>query len=179
MITLHHLNNSRSQRILWLMEELGLPYEIQRYQRDPKTMLAPPSLRAVHPLGKSPVITDGEFTLAESGAIIDYLVGRYGAGRGREPTGAVAADQVVDDGARFGQREFAVGDHGRFSQRVHGAQRGRRQHGLGVALVAQDLIGQAQLLHEPEYALRAGVVQVVQGDQGVAPLDISDEMNAW
>lgn len=81
MITLHHLNNSRSQRILWLMEEMGLPYEIQRYQRDPKTMLAPPSLRAVHPLGKSPVITDGEFTLAESGAIIEYLVARYGAGR--------------------------------------------------------------------------------------------------
>jgi glutathione S-transferase len=81
MITLHHLNNSRSQRILWLMEELGLPYEIQRYQRDPRTMLAPPSLRAVHPLGKSPVITDGELTLAESGAIIDYLVARYGAGR--------------------------------------------------------------------------------------------------
>jgi glutathione S-transferase len=81
LITLHHLNNSRSQRILWLMEEMGLPYEIQRYQRDPKTMLAPPSLRAVHPLGKSPVITDGEFTLAESGAIIEYLVARYGAGR--------------------------------------------------------------------------------------------------
>src|SRR4051812_819029 len=81
MIVVHHLNNSRSQRILWLMEELGLPYEIQRYQRDPKTMLAPPSLRAVHPLGKSPVITDGELTLAESGAIIDYLVARYGAGR--------------------------------------------------------------------------------------------------
>jgi glutathione S-transferase len=81
LITLHHLNNSRSQRILWLMEELGLPYEIQRYQRDPKTMLAPPSLRAVHPLGKSPVITDGDLTLAESGAIIEYLVARYGAGR--------------------------------------------------------------------------------------------------
>ena len=81
MITLHHLNNSRSQRILWLMEELGLPYEIQRYQRDAKTMLAPPSLRAVHPLGKSPVITDGELTLAESGAIIEYLAARYGAGR--------------------------------------------------------------------------------------------------
>jgi len=87
LITLHHLNNSRSQRILWLMEELGLPYEIQRYQRDPKTMLAPPSLRAVHPLGKSPVITDGELTLAESGAIIDYLVGRYGAGRLAPPAG--------------------------------------------------------------------------------------------
>jgi glutathione S-transferase len=81
LITLHHLNNSRSQRILWLMEELGLPYEIKRYQRDAKTMLAPPSLRAVHPLGKSPVITDGELTLAESGAIIEYLVARYGAGR--------------------------------------------------------------------------------------------------
>ncbi|GLQ48100.1 glutathione S-transferase [Dyella lipolytica] len=81
MITVHHLNNSRSQRVLWLLEELGLPYEIKRYQRDPKTMLAPPELRAVHPLGKSPVITDGELTLAESGAIIEYLADRYGAGR--------------------------------------------------------------------------------------------------
>ena len=81
MITVHHLNNSRSQRIVWLLEELGLDYEIKRYQRDPKTMLAPASLRAVHPLGKSPVITDGELTLAESGAIIDYLIERYGAGR--------------------------------------------------------------------------------------------------
>ena len=80
MITVHHLNNSRSQRILWLLEELGVPYEIKRYQRDPKTMLAPPELRAVHPLGKSPVITDGELTLAESGAIIEYLADRYGAG---------------------------------------------------------------------------------------------------
>jgi len=77
MITVHHLNNSRSQRILWLLEELGLPYEIEYYQRDPKTMLAPPELRAVHPLGKSPVITDGELTLAESGAIIEYLADRY------------------------------------------------------------------------------------------------------
>ena len=81
MITVHHLNNSRSQRIVWLLEELGLNYEIKRYQRDPDTMLAPASLRAVHPLGKSPVITDGELTLAESGAIIDYLIERYGAGR--------------------------------------------------------------------------------------------------
>ena len=81
MITVHHLNNSRSQRILWLLEELGLPYDIKRYERDPKTMLAPVSLRQVHPLGKSPVITDGDLTLAESGAIIDYLVGRYGNGR--------------------------------------------------------------------------------------------------
>jgi glutathione S-transferase len=81
MIIVHHLNNSRSQRILWLLEELGLEYEIKKYQRDPKTMLAPPELRAVHPLGKSPVIQDGDTIVAESGAIIEYLVGRYGDGR--------------------------------------------------------------------------------------------------
>jgi len=81
MIVVHHLNNSRSQRILWLLEELGLEYDIKRYQRDPKTMLAPPELRQIHPLGKSPVITEGDLTLAESGAIIEYLVGRYGSGR--------------------------------------------------------------------------------------------------
>ena len=81
MITVHHLNNSRSQRVLWLLEELGLSYEIKHYERDPKTMLAPVSLREVHPLGKSPVITDGELTLAESGAIIEYLVKHYGNGR--------------------------------------------------------------------------------------------------
>lgn len=81
MITVHHLNNSRSQRILWLLEELGLEYEIKRYERDPKTMLAPPSLREVHPLGKSPVISDGEATVAESGAIIEYLLERHGGGR--------------------------------------------------------------------------------------------------
>jgi glutathione S-transferase len=78
VITVHHLNNSRSQRILWLLEELGLPYEVKRYQRDAQTMLAPPELRAVHPLGKSPVITDGEVTLAESGAIVEYLASRHG-----------------------------------------------------------------------------------------------------
>lgn len=81
MITVHHLNNSRSQRILWLLEELELNYEIKRYERDPKTMLAPESLHEIHPLGKSPVITDDELTLAESGAIIEYLVERYGEGR--------------------------------------------------------------------------------------------------
>jgi glutathione S-transferase len=81
MIIVHHLNNSRSQRILWLLEELGLAYEIKKYQRDPKTMLAPPELRAVHPLGKSPVIQDGDTIVAESGAIIEYLTGRYGDGR--------------------------------------------------------------------------------------------------
>jgi len=81
MLIVHHLNNSRSQRVLWLLEELGVPYEIKRYERDPKTMLAPPELRAVHPLGKSPVITDDGQTLAESGAIIEYLVDKYGQGR--------------------------------------------------------------------------------------------------
>ncbi len=81
MITVHHLNNSRSQRVLWLLEELGLDYTVQRYERDPRTMLAPPQLRAVHPLGKSPVVVDGERVLAESGAIIEYLVQRYGNGR--------------------------------------------------------------------------------------------------
>lgn len=81
MITVHHLNNSRSQRILWLLEELGLEYEIKRYQRDAQTMLAPPELRAVHPLGKSPVITDDGLTIAESGAIVEYLVERHGKGR--------------------------------------------------------------------------------------------------
>jgi len=86
MITVHHLNNSRSQRVLWLLEELELPYEIVKYERDPKTMLAPPSLRAVHPLGKSPVITDGDATLAESGAILEYLAETYGKGSS-SPTG--------------------------------------------------------------------------------------------
>ena len=87
MIVVHHLNNSRSQRVLWMLEELGLEYEIKRYQRDPKTMLAPPELRQVHPLGKSPVISDAGLTLAESGAILEYLAERYGAGRLAPPPG--------------------------------------------------------------------------------------------
>jgi glutathione S-transferase len=81
MLTLHHLNDSRSQRILWLLEELGTPFELKRYQRDPKTRLAPPELAAVHPLGKSPVITDGDVRIAESAAIVDFLIRRYGQGR--------------------------------------------------------------------------------------------------
>jgi glutathione S-transferase len=85
MIIVHHLNNSRSQRILWLLEELGLAYEIEYYQRDPQTMLAPAALRQVHPLGKSPVITDGDITVAESGAIVEYLVAKYGVGRFAPP----------------------------------------------------------------------------------------------
>ncbi|TAM35242.1 MAG: glutathione S-transferase [Burkholderiaceae bacterium] len=81
MIVVHHLNDSRSQRVLWLLEELSLPYEIRRYQRNAQTRLAPPELTAVHPLGKSPVITDDGQTLIESGAIVDYLIRRHGGGR--------------------------------------------------------------------------------------------------
>ena len=81
MLVVHHLNDSRSQRILWLLEELGAPYEIKPYARDATTRLAPPELKAVHPLGKSPVITDGDITIAESGAIVDYIVRKYGKGK--------------------------------------------------------------------------------------------------
>ena len=81
MITVHHLNNSRSQRVLWLLEELGLPYEVKRYGRDKQTMLAPPELKKIHPLGKSPVITDDGRMVAETGAIIEYLLERHGNGR--------------------------------------------------------------------------------------------------
>ncbi len=81
MITVHHLENSRSQRLLWLLEELEVPYEVKHYKRDAKTKLAPAELKLVHPLGKSPVITDGDRVIAESGAIIEYLVDKYGEGR--------------------------------------------------------------------------------------------------
>jgi glutathione S-transferase len=87
MIVVHHLENSRSQRILWLLEELGVDYEIRRYDRDRSSGLAPPELLGVHPLGKAPVITDGELTVAESGAIVEYLVDRYDDGRLRPPAG--------------------------------------------------------------------------------------------
>ena len=90
MIVVHHLEASRSQRVLWLLEELGLEYEIRPYKRDPKTYLAPASLKQVHPLGKSPVITDGDVTVAESGAIVEYLVGKYGKGRLVPPEGTDA-----------------------------------------------------------------------------------------
>lgn len=80
MIIVHHLNQSRSHRVLWLLEELGLAYDIRHYTRDPNTLRAPPELRQVHPLGKAPVLQDGELVLAESGAIIEYLVERYGQG---------------------------------------------------------------------------------------------------
>src|SRR5476651_2600690 len=95
MVVVHHLNNSRSQRVLWLLEELGVPYEVQRYERDAKTMLAPPSLLAVHPLGKSPVIVDGTVTVAESGAIVEYLIDHYGAGRLIPPAGTAQRVSAV------------------------------------------------------------------------------------
>jgi glutathione S-transferase len=87
MITVHHLNNSRSQRVLWLLEELGVRYEVRRYERDKATMLAPPELKAIHPLGKSPVITDEGRTVAETGAIAEYILARFGQGRLVPPPG--------------------------------------------------------------------------------------------
>jgi glutathione S-transferase len=91
MITVHHLNDSRSQRVLWLLEELGLPYEVKRYQRDGKTMLAPPELKAIHPLGKSPVLDDGEARLAETGAIVEYLLETHPASGLRPAAGTADA----------------------------------------------------------------------------------------
>ncbi|WP_395444574.1 glutathione S-transferase family protein [Caulobacter sp. UC70_42] len=87
MLVVHHLNNSRSQRVLWLLEELGVPYEVKRYERDAETMLAPPALKAIHPLGKSPVITDDGKTIAETGAIVEYVIETYGQGRLIPPAG--------------------------------------------------------------------------------------------
>ena len=92
MLVVHHLNDSRSQRVLWLLEELGLPYEIKHYQRDATTRLAPPELMAVHPLGKSPVLTDGGQTIIESGAIVDYIIRRHGGGRLQPATDTPAYD---------------------------------------------------------------------------------------
>jgi glutathione S-transferase len=88
MLKVHHLNNSRSQRILWLLEELGTPYEIVKYQRMTPMPMAPPELKEVHPLGKSPVITDGDRTVAESGAIVEYILDRFGKGRMRPAPGS-------------------------------------------------------------------------------------------
>jgi len=95
MIIVHHLNNSRSQRILWLLEELELDYEIKFYQRDAVTRLAPPELKAIHPLGKSPVIEHDGRIIAESGAIIDYLARVPGQGRLVPPEGTDAYWQYV------------------------------------------------------------------------------------
>jgi len=93
MLVVHHLNDSRSQRILWLLEELGAPYEIKHYKRDATTRLAPPELKEVHPLGKSPVITDGAETIAESGAVVDYIVRKYGKGRFAPAPGSADAEK--------------------------------------------------------------------------------------
>ena len=90
MVVVHHLNDSRSQRVLWLLEELGTPYEIRHYARNPTTRLAPPELLAVHPLGKSPVIEEDGLTVIESGAIIDYLVRHHGAGQGEQASNCEA-----------------------------------------------------------------------------------------
>ena len=95
MLTVHHLNNSRSQRILWLLEELGLEYQLKTYQRDPVTNLAPPELELVHPLGKSPVLTDDAITVIESGAIIDYILRHYGAGRLQPEVGSDGHEQYL------------------------------------------------------------------------------------
>jgi glutathione S-transferase len=96
MIIVHHLNESRSQRILWLLEELQVPYEIKFYKRDAVTNLAPPELLEVHPLGKSPVITDGEHVIAESGAIVDYIVRKYGKGRLAPPQDTTDYDRYQE-----------------------------------------------------------------------------------
>ncbi len=81
MLVVHHLGRSQSERIVWLCEELGVPYELRRYERDPVTMLAPPGFKALHPIGAAPVITDGDLVLAESGAVIEYVIARHGTGR--------------------------------------------------------------------------------------------------
>jgi glutathione S-transferase len=95
MIVLHHLNNSRSQRIVWLLEELGLPYELRMHERDKQTQLAPPGLRAVSPVGKAPVIEDGGLVLLESSAIVDYLLRRHGKGRLQPDATSVEYDRYV------------------------------------------------------------------------------------
>ncbi|HEV7734251.1 MAG TPA: glutathione S-transferase [Candidatus Binatia bacterium] len=95
MIVVHHLNESRSQRVLWLLEELGVPYEIETYERDAATRLAPPELFAVHPLGKSPVVTEDGVTLAESGAIVDHLIRRHGKGRFQPAVDSADYDRYV------------------------------------------------------------------------------------
>jgi glutathione S-transferase len=102
MLTLHHLNDSRSQRILWLLEELGTPYEMKRYQRDAQTRLAPPELEAVHPLGKSPVIVDGDVRIAESGAVVDYIIRTYGKGT-MMPAAGTAEYEVYNEWLHYSE----------------------------------------------------------------------------
>jgi glutathione S-transferase len=127
MITVHHLDDSRSQRILWLLEELGVPYEIRQHKRDPRTRLAPPELKQVHPLGKSPVIEDNGRVIAESGAIMEYILRRYGNGRLQPaPTDAKYDDYVPLD-ALCGRLWHAGIDH------THQCRAGRRSGCRGIA----------------------------------------------
>jgi len=106
MLVVHHLENSRSQRILWLLEELAVPYEIARYQRDPETGMAPPKLLAVHALGKSPVVTDDGVTLAESGAIMEFLLDKYDAGKLR-PAAGTAEGRACTYWLHYAEGSFA------------------------------------------------------------------------
>ena len=153
MIIVHHLNNSRSQRVLWLLEELGVPYEIQKYQRDAKTMLAPPELLKVHPLGKSPVITDDGVTVAESGAIIEYLLERYGNGRLAPPAGSPARARYLQ-WLHFGEASLLppLGDIAQHAMFRPEAERipamvvdGRRRATAKLDVLEQALAGSAYL----------------------------------
>ena len=103
MLTLHHLNDSRSQRILWLLEELGTPYELKQYQRNAETRLAPPELKQVHPLGKSPVITDGDVRIAESAAIVDYVIRRYGKADAMMPAPGSAEHEAYNEWLHYSE----------------------------------------------------------------------------
>lgn len=153
MLTVHHLNNSRSQRVLWLLEELGEPYEIVRYQRDPKTMLAPPELAQVHPLGKSPVVVDDGQVLAETGAIIETLLDRHGAGRLRPAPDAP--------------------DLARWRQWMHFAE-GSMMPQLLVALLAGRIENSA--LPEPALPVARGIAQNLR--QGIAGPNL-ERQYAW
>lgn len=96
MLTIHHLSHSRSQKVLWLAEELGVPYELKLYMRDPQTLSAPPEMKALHPLGTSPLITDNGETYAETGAILDYILRHYGDGQLQPPANSVAFDRFTE-----------------------------------------------------------------------------------
>jgi glutathione S-transferase len=129
MIVVHHLNDSRSQRILWLLEELQLPYAVERYQRDPRTRRAPPELKAIHPLGKSPVIADNGKVVAESGAIIDYVIRHHGGGRLQPDPSSAAYDD--------------------YQHWLHYAE--------GSAMTALMILGRAMTLGDAAAPLRPGV----------------------